>query len=166
MEVQTLDIISVNIWNILVSLANLVILYLIIKKLLFKPVKNIIEQRKKAVQDIYDEADAAKTAAEADKALYAEKLEKADDEANEIILSARAKAKTVSENIISDANAKAAQAMRRADESIELDKRRAVNEMKDEISGLSVDIAEKMIGREINADDHKELIDSFIDSIN
>ena len=163
---QSLDIISVNIWNILVSLANLVILYLIIKKLLFKHVKNIIEQRKKAVQDIYDEADAAKTAAEADKALYAEKLEKADDEANEIILSARAKAKTVSENIISDANAKAAQAMRRADESIELDKRRAVNEMKDEISGLSVDIAEKMIGREINADDHKELIDSFIDSIN
>jgi F-type H+-transporting ATPase subunit b len=61
---QDLDIISVNIWHIVISLANLVILFLILKKLLFKPVKKIVDKRQKEIESEYKKAE--KTQAEAD----------------------------------------------------------------------------------------------------
>jgi F-type H+-transporting ATPase subunit b len=53
---QDLDIISVNIWHIFISLANLVILFLILKKLLFKPVKKIVDKRQKELEAEYCKA--------------------------------------------------------------------------------------------------------------
>lgn len=165
MEVQTLDVISVNLWSILISLCNLLILYFILKKLLFKPVKKIMAERKAAVDSIYDDANSQKAIAEESRLLYEEKLEKADDEAVAIVENARKKARITEEEILDEARKKAADTMRRADESIELERRQTVNELKGEISSLSVDIAEKIVGREINEEDHDRLIDSFIDSL-
>ena len=64
--VQTLDIISVNIWQILISLINLLIMYLILKKFLFGPVQKIIATRKQQVEDIYTEAQEKRESADAD----------------------------------------------------------------------------------------------------
>ena len=58
---QNLEIISVNIWNILISLANLVILFLILKHFLFKPVKKVMDERAKSIQDGYDNAEKAQS---------------------------------------------------------------------------------------------------------
>ena len=92
LNAETLSVISVNIWQILISLANLLIIFLILKKLLWKPVQNVLKQRQEMVEKQFADADAAKEQANADKAYWAEKLSTADDEAADFVPSARTKA--------------------------------------------------------------------------
>ena len=78
---------------------------------------------------------------------------------------ANERARRTEEEIVGEANRKAAATLKKADEDIAFEKKRALNELKNEIAGISLDIAEKVIGREIREDDHKALIDGFIDEI-
>ena len=165
MNVQTLDVISVNIWNILISLANLVIMFFIVKKFLFKPVCRVLEERKAAVNKVYSDAENTRLNAEAYKTEYEHKLSAAQNEAGEIIRSANERANAASDEILNETNRKASAILKKADEDIAFEKKKAINDIKNEISGISLDIAEKMIGREINENDHRALIDSFIDGI-
>lgn len=160
-----LEIISLNIWHIIATIANLLILTLIIKKFLFKPVQKILAERKSQVDDVYKKAEEAEAQAENDKKLYAEKLSGAREEAESIVKAATQRADRLSEEIVSDARAKAEDTMKKAEDDIALEKKKAMNELKNEISSISVQIAENVIGREINENDHKEMIDSFIDSL-
>lgn len=162
LEIQTLDIISVNIWSILISLANLVIIFLILRKILFKSVKKTLDTRRAQIDKLYDDAGAAKAEAEGDRALYEEKLAGAKEEAEGILYAARERADRMSEEIVSDANEKAAQRVKKAEEEIAQEKKKAMSELKNDVSALSVDIAEKIIEREIDEKDHGELIDKFI----
>ena len=159
---QSLDIISFNVWQVLISLVNLLIIFLILKKLLFKPVKNVLDERKAQVNKIYDDANAAKACAEEEKSLYEEKLSSAHREATEIVAAAKEKASRTGDEIIDEASRKADVLLRRADTEIAAERRRAMTEIKEDISSISVGIAEKVIGREIDEKDHKELIDRFI----
>lgn len=162
LEIQSLDIISVNIWSILISLANLVIIFLILKKVLFKSVKKTLDTRRAQIDKLYDDAGAAKAEAEGDRALYEEKLAGAKEEAEGILYAARERADRMSDEIVSDANAKAASRVKKAEEEIAQEKKKAMSELKNDVSSLSVDIAEKIIEREIDEKDHSELIDKFI----
>ena len=92
-------------------------------------------------------------------------LEQMDPAWGELLRRAAVRADRVSEEILADANRKAAEKLQKADADIAQEKKKAVNEIKDEISGMSVDIAEAMVRREIKEEDHKALIDSFIDSL-
>ena len=85
---QSLDVISVNIWQILASLANLVLLFLMVKKFLYKPVKKMLEQRQNAIQSDYDEAADAKEKALSAEKEYSEKLRGAKEEADGVIKAA------------------------------------------------------------------------------
>lgn len=162
---QTLDIISINIWQILISLLNLLIIFLILKKFLFKPVKNVLAQRQAQVDKLYGDADDAKKAAELEKTEYGEKLSSAHTEAARIVSDAKERAQRIGDEIIGEASAKADGMIRRADIEIAHERRKAMAEIKEDLSEISVGIAEKVIGREIDEKDHKELIDSFIDEI-
>ena len=165
LEIQSLEIISVNLWSILISLINLIIIFLILKKFLFKPVTKTLAVRRAAVDKIYDDANAAKADAEQSKELYEKKLAGAKEEAEEILASARERADRMSDEIVGQANAKAAAKVKRAEEEIAQEKKKAMSEIKNDISTLSVDIAEKLIGREIDERDHSELIDKFIKEV-
>ena len=162
---QTLEVISINIWNILISLANLIIMFLVLKKFLFAPVKAIFASREAQVQEKYDRASEALERADENCALYEEKLAMADEEVDAILHDARDRADRLEQEIVSEAQNKAASMIRRADAQIAQEKKKAVNEIKDEISAMSVDIAERMIGREIKEEDHKALVDEFISGI-
>lgn len=162
---EYLELISLNIWHIVATIGNLLILTWILKKFLWKPVTNMLEQRKREVDCIYQEAEDAKRVAEQDRLEYRAKLDGADEEAAEIVRAATARADRLSESIIDDAKSKASDTLRRAEAEIELEKKRAMNELKDEISSISMQIAENVVGREMNEDDHRELIDSFIDEM-
>ena len=162
---QTLEVISINIWNILISLANLLIMFLVLKKFLFAPVKKVFSEREAQVQKKYADAQEAQQRADANSALYEQKLAEADDEAEAILHDARDRADRLEQEIITEAQQRAASMIRRADAEIAQDKKKAVNEIKNEISAMSVDIAERMIGREIKEEDHEALIDEFISGI-
>ncbi len=162
---EYLELISLDIWHIVATVGNLLILWLIIKKLLFKPVTEILEKRKSQVDDIYSKAEESKRAAEKDRLEYSAKLAAARNEADEIVRNAALRADRLSENIIEEAKNKAEETARKAEADIELEKKRAMNEPNDEIGAISVQIAESVVGREISEDDHRELIDSFIDEL-
>ena len=160
-----LELISLNVWHIVAPIANLLLLMLILKKFLWKPVKKVLAERQNQVDEIYRTAEKAAEAAESDKALYSEKLAGARAEAESIVKAATARADRQSDEIIEAANKKAADTIRKAEAELEQEKKKAMNDLKNEISDISVAIASGIVDREINADDHKELIDSFIDKL-
>jgi len=165
MAVQNLDVISVNLWQIIISLANLTILFLFLKKFLYKPVNKVLSERQSAVEAQYSEAEKARADAAAEKAEYKEKLANAEIMADEMRKSAADEAKQHGERIIAEARAKADGMVRAAEAEIELEKKKAESDMKREIADVSTRLAEKLIERELDADTHRELIDSFINDI-
>ncbi len=162
---MNMEVISVNFWQMLVSLANLLILFLLMKKFLYKPVAEVLEKRRADIEGDYAAADEAKREALADKAEYEEKLSSAEHEADEMRKNAADEAKRHGERIIAEANARADGIIRAAEAQIKLDKKKAEADMKREIADVSTKLAEKLIGKEVNADTHRELIDSFIEEI-
>ncbi len=165
MAVQTLGVISVNIWSILISLLNLLIMYLIAKKFLYQPIKNVIAKRQSEVDKVYNEADAALSKANSDKELYEVKLKNAENDAEAIIRDANEKAGALHKQLVDDANYKAALAIREAEEEIAFEKKKAENEIKTQITEVSVILAQKLIEREIKPEDHSDMVADFIDAL-
>ncbi len=162
---ENLELISINVWHIVASIANLLILTLIVKKFLFVPVQKMLAERQAQVDTLYSDAEKAQTAADAAKTEYEGKLAEAKREATEIVQSAVVRADRMSEKIIAEANDRAAEKMRTAEAEIAQEKKKALNEVKNEIGDMSVDIAKQVVGREISREDHQRLIDSFIDTL-
>lgn len=163
--IQTLDVISVNLWQILISLANLVILFVLLKKFLYKPVKNLLAQRQAEIDKQYSEAQSAQDIADASKREWDERMKGAQDEADKIVKSATEKAEKRRDKIVSDAKIKADEIVRQAEADAELELKKASEQIKQEIVTVSTALTEKMLDREINEQDHRELINSFIEDI-
>lgn len=162
---MNLGVISVNLWQIIISLANLTILFLFLKKFLYKPVLKVLSDRQAAVETQYSEAERARADALSEKTEYEEKLADAEVMADEMRKAAADEAKQHGERIIADARAKADGMVRAAEAQIELEKKKAESDMKHEIADVSTRLAEKLIERELDADTHRGLIDSFINDI-
>ncbi len=165
MNEEYLELISLNIWHIAATVGNLLILTWIIKKFLWDRVQAVLAERRGQVDTLYREAEESRSEAEQKMLLYREKLDHADEEADSIIRQATERADRLSDEIVADAEKKAADAIRKADADIALEKKKAMNELKDEISDISVQIARSVVEREISEEDHKELIDSFIENL-
>ncbi len=162
---QSLEVISVNIWNILISLLNLLILFLILKKFLYKPVKKVLAQRQEALDSQYMAASEAEKSAVANKEEWEKKMQSAKAEADAVIQSATVNAGRRSDKIIAEARERADSIVRQAETEAELELKKAEDGIKREIVNVSTALTEKMLGREINEQDHHELINSFIEKI-
>ncbi len=162
---QTLDIISVNIWQILFSLANLLIIFLVAKKFLYKPVKKMLEERQRTIDNEYAKVAVAKEEALKSQEEYEAKLQGAKDEADSVIKNAVAIADQREKDIIAKAKEEADSIRRQAKEDAELEHKKAIEGIKKEIVEVSSALAEKMLEREVSKEDHKNLIDSFIEGI-
>lgn len=162
---QSLDVISINLWQIIISLLNLLILCLIIKKFLYKPVKNMLSKREAELNEMYNTANDSIRRAESDEAYWKEKRESAQTEADEIIEEATSSAKMRGDKIVAEAKDKAEGILKRAQNDAELEMEKAQDTIKREIIDVSSALAEKMLGREINIEDHRNMIDSVIEDI-
>ncbi len=162
---QELDVISVNIWNIIISLCNLVILFLVMKRFLFKPVKAMIAKREAAVEAELDAAKKERLEAEKNRERWEEKMAQSDEEADKIIKQAVEKAGRRSSLIIGNASDKADDIIRQAKLEAQMEHKAAEEGIRREIVDLSSALTGKLLEREINAKDHSDLIDEFIDKI-
>ncbi len=162
---QSLDIISINIWHIVISLCNLLILFLMLKKFLYQPVKKVLADRQAAIDSRYDEADKAKSEALQSKAEWEERMAAADEEAAGIVSSAVESANRQSSAILGETKEKADRMMNRARAEADAERRKAEDDIRDRIADVSAAIAGKLLEREISAADHSDLIDSFISEI-
>lgn len=159
------SVVGVNPWTALFTFCNMIITFLFLKKFLFKPVKKMIDDRQKEVDDIYTDAAEAKKEAEMLQEKYAAQLADAKSERDEILKKAALQAQAQQQMILDDA-AKTAAAMRqKAEKDIEQEKQRALNEVKNEISGIAMEIASKMVEKEIRSQDHEALVEEFIEKL-
>ena len=159
------EFVGVNFFTMIFAWCNLLILYIFLKRILFEPIKKMIDSRQKEIDDMYSDAENAKETANEMKAEYESKIEKATEESEEILKKAVRKAQLREEEILQEANAKAARTLERAAEQVELEKKKAVNDIKNEVSEMAVSIASAVIERDVSKDEHAALIDSFIENI-
>ena len=162
---QFLDVISVNIWAILASLANLLILTVIIKKFLFKPVKKVVDARRTAIDEDYAQAKAAREEAEESRKNYEEAMAAAKETGDQIIADANRTAEYRSNEIVTEARERASEIRRQAEADAVLERKKAEDEMKHEIANVSAQLTGKLLQREINEEDHRSLIDSFLSDL-
>lgn len=156
---------GVNPWTALLTLANTIALFLVLKKFLFKPVMKMIEDRQHEIDTMYDEADQAKQNALSIQAEYEQKLSVAAETSEKMVKEAVARGKNREEEIIRQARADAAAIMDKASADIAQEKKKALNDAKDEISGIAMSIAEKVVGRQLNDADQSKLVDQFINEL-
>jgi len=157
--------VSIGWWEILVTMCNTLITFAIIKKFLFKPVRKMLAQREEEVKTIYSAAEQAQTEAEQKRTEYTERLSKAKEEAAEIVGSATRRATVRSEEILKESSQQAAAMMKKAETTIEQERKKAMNELKDEVASLSVMIASKVVERDVKEADHERFIEEFIDKV-
>lgn len=159
------EFLNINFFTALFTLVNTVALFLVMKKFLFKPIMKMITDRQKEIDDMYTAADNAKTEAKALEAEYKEKLSAAAETSERMVKEAVARAQSREEEIIRQANQDADAIRDKANADIALEKKKAINDAKDEISVIALAVAGKVVGRELNADDQANLVDSFIDQL-
>ncbi len=159
------DLLGVNPWTALFTLANTVALFLALKKFLFVPVLKMIQQRQCEIDQLYQDAGEAKEQAEAMESEYAQKLADAKNTSERLVKEAVLRGQSREEEILRQANQEAAAIMEKANADIAQEKKKAINDAKNEISGLAVAIAGKVVGRELNAADQAELVDRFIEEL-
>ena len=158
-------LITLDGWTFLAQICNLMIQLVIFKKLLLNPVKKVIAERKAKADSQIADAEKLRTEAEAMKAEYEQNLQNARTEANQIVASAQKTAAARSEELLGEARAQAAALKQKAEADIAQERKKAVNEVKDEIGGMAMEIASKVVEREIKEADHKDLIDEFIKNV-
>ena len=165
MQTQSLGVISVNLWDVLISLANLGILYWLFKRFLFDRVKKVLSQRQEHLDQQYASAAQAQAQAQADQAAWAQKLDGAQQEADSLLRQAADTARRTSDSMLIDAKTRADGIVRQAEEEARLEQLKAQEGIRHELAGVSTELAEKLLGREINEADHRQLIDAFIDEL-
>ena len=162
---QNLSVISVNIWQILISMVNLLILTLIIKKFLYKPVKKMMDARRAAIDEDYAQAKTAREEAEQTRQNYEEAMAAAKMTGDQIIADANRTAEFRSNEIVAEARERASEIRRQAEADAVLERKKAEDEMKHEIANVSAQLTGKLLQREINEEDHRNLIDSFLSDL-
>ena len=153
---------NVNFFTALFTLVNTVVLFLVLKKFLFKPVMQMITDRQNEIDEMYNAAGAAEKNAKALEQEYQQKLSVAVETGERMIKEAVARGQSREEEILRQANAEASAILSKAAADIAMEKKKAVNDAKDEISEMALAIAEKVVGRELTAADQDALVDAFI----
>ncbi len=156
------QIIGINPWTAIFTFCNMIITFLILKRFFFKPVKKMIDDRQKEIDDMYADAENSKAEAAKLEADYAERLSSARAERDEILSDAVSRAQKREAEILSEARDEADAIRLKAESDIAQEKKKALNEVKNEISSISISIAEEVVEREITEADHERLVSEFI----
>lgn len=159
------ELVSITPWTSIFSIVNLLITVWLVKKFLFKPVMNVLKKRQEEIDTIYSDANHAKSDADEMKAQYTERLSKAREEADSIVRSAVQTAERKGDEIVTQAKNQAVHMKQKAEAEIEQEKRKAFQDVKSELSGIAVDIASRVVSREINEEDHAQLLEDFIKNV-
>ena len=163
MQVQ--DLVGIVPWTFIAQICNLFLQVYLIKRFLFKPINAMLEKRRAMADAEIQDAVKAKEEAIAMKSEYEQNMLEAKNKANEIVTNAQKTAAIQSEEMLKEASQQAAAMKAKAESDIAQEKRKAVNEVKNEIGGMAMEIAGKVIEREINEEDHAKLIDEFIANV-
>lgn len=141
------------------------VVFLVMWRFAVPTMRRLMDERQAAIAGQIEAAEAAKTEADEIKARYEAQLAGAKDEANAIVDEARASAETVRADLVAKAEEEAARIREKAQADADAEKARVLAEAKHEVAGLSVAIAEKVVGGSLDADRQRALVDQYIDQL-
>ena len=157
--------IGIDFWTALFTLLNFLAVFFVGKHFLWGPVTKMVQDRQKEIDDMYSEADTARAKAKAMEAEYQGKLSDAHATSEQIVRDAVSRGQAREEEIIRQANAEASAMMDKAAADIALEKKKAINDAKNEIADIAMEIAGKVVGRQLSDADQTKLVDQFIDEL-
>ena len=158
-------LVAVNPVTLIAQICNLFIQLFFVKKFFLDKVKAILDARREAADQEITDAQAAKAEAMEIKATYEKNMQEAKAQANEIVDRAQKTATARGEEILRQASEEAAALKQKAAAEVAMDKKKALNDAKDEISGIAMAIAEKVVERQLDNTDHDKLINQFIENL-
>ena len=153
---------NIDIWNIVFTVINILVLYFFLKHFLFRPVQKIMEERKQMVERDLDAAKDAKGEAIRMKEEYEASIANADEEASRIVEDARRRASAQYDQMLIQARTDAEKKRQEADQEIALEKERAINELKNSVADLALVAAEKLMEQHSGAENDQKLYDAFL----
>ena len=162
---ETQSLVTIIPWTFIAQILNLFIQLYLIKRFLFKPINEVLEKRRQLADKEIREAREAQEKADSLKQQYENNLSSAHAEAAQIVSEAQKEAETKAEEMLRQAENTATSIKAKAEADIAQERKKAINEAKDEIGGLAMDIASKVVEKEIREEDHRKLIDEFIDKV-
>ncbi len=148
--------------NLVVNIINILVLYLLLKRFLFKPVALVMEKRSNIVKASLEEADNKKNEATLLKQEYEEALRTAEGKAADIILEAKDRAARDQERSLSEAVEAAARLKEETRRALELEQRLTLEKLKSEVAGIAILAASKVIQSNISAETNRKLIEDFL----
>lgn len=152
-------------WNLLWTVVNLLVLFLLLKKFLFKPVLKIMDERAAKIQSDLDGASNAKQEAEQMKSDYEEEIANAHNEALEITNNAKARAGKESDLIIENARMESAKILKDAEKSAQQEKDKALDDAKGQIADLAILAAARVISKNVGDDTDREAVSEFLSEV-
>lgn len=165
METIYQSLVAVEPLTLIANICNLFIQMLIIKKFFLDKIVAVLDQRRSAADKEITDAEKAKQEAMEIKKTYEDNMLQANAKANEILTTAQKTATERSDKIIGEAQQAAAQIKSKASADIAQEKKKAINDAKNEISGLALAIAGKVVEKKLAEEDQAGLIDRFIDEL-
>ena len=157
--------IGVNFWTALFVLLNTLLIFFVAKKFLFLPVRKIITDRQQEIDDLYTQAETSRDQAAKLQGEYETLLSQTAATSERLLKEATARALGREDEIVRQANDWADAIRAKASADIAQEKKKALNDAKDEISVIALAIAGKVVGRELDAADQEKLVDSFIEEL-
>ena len=151
--------------SIILTLVAIIILYFGLKKLLYEPVNNFLEERKKGISDDMENAKQSKIEAEELKIEYETKMREAREQSQKILDDSRVRSRELRDELMNEAREEAASIKERARRDIERERAVAFESLKSETADIAVLIASKIMEENINVDSQSQLIDKFIDEV-
>jgi F-type H+-transporting ATPase subunit b len=152
-------------WTFFFQIANTIILFLVLKKIMFKPVTEFMEKRESEIKDEFEKAELENTAAEKLITEYKEKLSLSEEKGRNIVNAAILKAEAKSSEIIKDTEHEVSLIKEKAQNDIDNEKIKAINSLKDEIADMAILAASRVIEEDVDSNKHKTMIDKFINEV-
>ncbi len=152
-------------WTFVFQIANTLILFLILKKLLFKPVTEMMQNRQEGIENSLKDAENKNLEAEVLIAKYQEKLAQSKEEGHEIVKAMKKEAEGVAAGIVRAAETDAKRTKNKAMLEIEREKTKSIQSLKDEVSEMALLAATRIIEKDLNDEDHKRLVQEFISEV-
>lgn len=153
---------NIDLWTILWTGINLVVLYLLMRHFLFKPVTAIMEQRAKAIEDGLSQAEAAKQQAQALQEKNEAQLAQVRDQADRIVAQAKTQGQREYDQIIASAQADAQAIRTDAQSQMEAERRQMLQDAQQQVAALALLAAAKVSGRAMDQEGDREMVEDFL----
>lgn len=147
--------------DLIINIINILILFFVTKKLMYKPVKKFLDKRKETQAAALSEAQEMKAKAGSDAEKYAELLKDAESIKANAVKDAEKEAALKAQNIISQAEKQAESIKKESLQKAEKEKEKMLADAKNQLGEMAVELSEKIIGREVSDADNRRIIDSF-----